>query len=35
VHCTYNRVLHRFALYVAGAMVLWILWAYLAWHQSW
>ena len=35
VHCTYNRVMHRFALHVAGAMVLWSLWAYLALHQPW
>ena len=30
VHVTYNRVMHRFAAYVAGAMVLWLLWGYLA-----
>jgi hypothetical protein len=30
VHCTYNRVIHRFLLYVAGALVLFAWWAYLA-----
>ncbi len=30
IHCTYNRVAHRFAAYLAGAMVLWLLWANLA-----
>ena len=30
IHVTYNRVMHRFAVYVAGGMVLWLLWAYLA-----
>ncbi|WP_187770734.1 MAPEG family protein [Cognatilysobacter lacus] len=29
VHCSYNRVIHRFWAYAAGGMVLWILWAYL------
>ena len=30
VHCTYNKVMHRFLLYVAGAFVLFALWAHLA-----
>ena len=30
VHCTYNKVIHRFLLYVAGALTLFALWAYLA-----
>jgi len=30
IHCTYNRVMHRFVVYVAGALTLWALWAYLA-----
>ena len=30
VHCTYNTVMHRFALHATGAVVLWVLWAYLA-----
>lgn len=29
IHCGYNRVMHRFAVYIAGAFVLWALWAYL------
>lgn len=32
IHCTYNRVMHRFTAYVAGGVVLWALWALLAWH---
>lgn len=27
IHCTYNRVMHRFIAYVAGGLVLWVLWA--------
>ena len=30
VHVTYNRVMHRFATYVAGGAVLWLLWLYVA-----
>lgn len=30
IHCTYNKVMHRFMVYMAGATVLWALWAYLA-----
>jgi hypothetical protein len=30
VHVTYNRVMHRFMVYVAGAVALWLLWIYLA-----
>lgn len=30
IHCTSNRVLHRFYAYVAGGFVLWALWAVLA-----
>ena len=32
VHCTYNKVMHRFLIYVTGAFVLFALWAYLALH---
>ena len=32
VHCTYNKVVHRFLLYVAGALVLAVLWTNLALH---
>lgn len=35
VHCTYNRVMHRFLLYVAGALVLFTWWVYLAAGQAW
>ena len=30
IHCTYNKVMHRFKAYVAGGMVLWLLWIVLA-----
>lgn len=30
IHVTYNKVMHRFVVYVAGGMALWLLWAYLA-----
>ncbi len=30
IHCTYNRVIHRFYAYLAGGIVLWALWAVLA-----
>jgi len=30
IQCTYNTVMHRFMVYMAGASVLWALWAYLA-----
>ena len=29
IHCSYNKVVHRFAAYVAGGMVLWVLWGVL------
>lgn len=35
VHCTYNRVVHRFVLYVTGALVLFAWWAWLAAGQAW
>ncbi|KAA2284436.1 MAPEG family protein [Arenimonas fontis] len=31
IHCSYNRVMHRFAAYAAGGAVLWLLWGWLAW----
>lgn len=31
IHCTYNKVMHRFLVYAAGAMALWGLWGVLAW----
>ncbi|MFC5577682.1 MAPEG family protein [Lysobacter niabensis] len=30
IQCTYNRVIHRFYVYVTGGMVLWVLWGVLA-----
>ena len=30
LHCSYNRVMHRFTVYLLGALVLWALWAVLA-----
>jgi hypothetical protein len=30
IQCGYNKVMHRFQVYFAGAVVLWVLWAYLA-----
>jgi hypothetical protein len=30
IHCTYNKVYHRFYVYVFGGFVLWVLWAVLA-----
>jgi len=32
IHCTYNKVMHRFYAYLAGAVVLWALWVALAFH---
>jgi len=31
IHCGYNKVLHRFGVYLAGALVLFVLWGRLAW----
>lgn len=31
IHCTYNKVMHRFMAYVAGACALWALLGYLGW----
>lgn len=30
IHCTYNKVMHRFYVYATGGMVLWALWGVLA-----
>ncbi|MHB8448057.1 MAG: MAPEG family protein [Rudaea sp.] len=30
IHCSYNKVYHRFYAYFAGGVVLWLLWAVLA-----
>ena len=29
IHCSYNRVMHRFSVYMASAIALWVLWACL------
>ena len=31
IHCTYNKVYHRFYAYFFGGVVLWLLWAAVAW----
>ncbi len=31
IHCTYNRVMHRFIAYLLSALTLWVLWGWLAW----
>ena len=30
IHCSYNKVMHRFQAYVAGGVALWALWIVLA-----
>lgn len=30
IHCSYNKVMHRFYAYFAGGIALWLLWAVLA-----
>jgi hypothetical protein len=30
IHCTYNKVIHRFYVYFVGGVALWTLWAVLA-----
>ena len=32
IHCTYNKVMHRFKVYVAGGLALWALWAVIGWN---
>lgn len=29
IHCGYNKVMHRFQAYLAGGVVLWVLWGWL------
>ncbi len=31
IHCSYNKVMHRFVAFLASALVLFVLWARLAW----
>jgi hypothetical protein len=30
IHCSYNKVIHRFYAYVCGGSVMWLLWGVLA-----
>jgi hypothetical protein len=30
IHCSYNKVMHRFQAYFAGSVALWLLWVVLA-----
>jgi hypothetical protein len=32
IHCTYNKVVHRFTAYAASCVVLFLMWAQLAWY---
>lgn len=32
IHLSYNRVMHRFAAYLIGALLLWAAWARLGWQ---
>jgi len=32
IHCGYNKVMHRFQAYLAGGVVLWVLWAWLGYQ---
>ena len=31
IHCTYNKVMHRFRAYAASLFVLWAIWGVIAW----
>lgn len=33
IHCTYNRVMHRFTAYLLSSLVLWAIWVFLALHS--
>ena len=32
IHCTYNRVVHRFAVYAGSCFALWAFWGRLGWN---
>ena len=32
IHCSYNKVMHRFYAYAAGGWVLWAMWALIGWR---
>jgi hypothetical protein len=34
IHLTYNRVMHRFSVYVASCVAAWAYWAALAWRLA-
>ena len=34
IQCSYNRVMHRFAVHAAGAITLGVMWGHLAWHLA-
>ena len=31
IHCTYNKVMHRFKAYFVGGAILWAMWALIGW----
>ncbi len=33
VHCTYNKVMHRYKIYFLGGAVLWTMWALIGWRM--
>jgi hypothetical protein len=34
IHCTYNRVMHRFAVFVASMVVLFVIWCIVGAHAA-
>ena len=32
IHCTYNRIMHRFIAYALSSFILWALWLRLTWQ---
>jgi hypothetical protein len=34
IQCSYNRVMHRFGVYFASGVTLWLLWGWLAWRAA-
>lgn len=32
IQCSYNKVMHRFHAYFAGALMLWALWTLIGWR---
>ena len=31
IHCTYNKIKHRFYVYILSSWILWVIWARLGW----